>query len=406
MAVIYPVRNSHINKSSVSNKDISLTKKASNRVYLDNAATSYPKPESVYQRIDYILRHIGGNPGRSGHRMALDASRIIFETRESAAKLLNIKDASRIAFTKNATEAINVAFKGILKPGDHVVTTSIEHNAVVRPLKRLEKDGAKVTRVKADKNGWIEPKDIEKAITNKTKLVSVVHASNVFGAVLPVAEIGSVCRKKGIIFMIDAAQTAGAMPIDIEALNVDIFAATGHKSLFGPQGTGLLYVKEGIEPLPLVDGGTAEDDDMPLEIPDRLEAGTMNTPGIGGLGAGIEFLLKEGVEKIRKHEEGIIRQILDGLKEIKGIKIIGPLDEKKRTCLVSFNIEGNDPSDIGYRFDNEFNIMLRCGLHCALHAHKTAGTYPHGAVRVSPGYFNTSDDIEEFLKGVDKIVRS
>ncbi|MBI3399762.1 MAG: aminotransferase class V-fold PLP-dependent enzyme, partial [Deltaproteobacteria bacterium] len=217
--------------------------------------------------------------------------------------------------------------------------------------------------------------------------------------------IGSVCRKKGIIFMIDAAQTAGAMPIDIEALNVDIFAATGHKSLFGPQGTGLLYVKQGIEPLPLIDGGTAEGDDMLLEIPDRLESGTMNTPGIGGLGAGIEFLLKEDMEKIRQYEEGLIRQILDGLKGINGIKIIGPLDEKKRTCLVSFNIEDKDPSDIGYRLDNEFGIMVRCGLHCAPSAHKTAGTYPSGAVRVSPGYFNTAKDIEEFLRAVREVAK-
>lgn len=371
-------------------------------IYLDNAATSYPKPESVYQRIDHILRHVGGNPGRSGHRMSLDASRVIFETRESAGRLFNIKDGSRIVFTKNATEAINLAFKGILKPGDHVVTTSIEHNAVVRPLLRLEAEGVKVSRVQADKNGWIEPKDIEKAITNKTKLVSVVHASNVFGAILPVAEIGRICRKKNILFMIDAAQTAGAMPIDIDALNIDILAATGHKSLFGPQGTGLIYVKEGIEPMPLVDGGTAEDDDM-LEMPDRLEAGTMNTPGIGGLGAGIEFLLEEGIDKIRRHEQGLIRQILEGLKGIKGISIFGPMDEKKRTCLVSFNIEGKDPSDIGYRLDNEFGIMLRCGLHCAPHAHKSAGTYPSGAVRVSPGYFNTAKDIEEFLRAVKEI---
>lgn len=374
--------------------------------YLDNAATSHPKPESVYKRIDHILRYIGGNPGRSGHSMALDAGRVIFEARESAARLFNVKDASRIAFTKNATEAINVAFKGILKPGDHVVTTSIEHNAVMRPLQRLERDGGvKVTRVKADKEGWISPGDIEKAITNNTKLVSVVHASNVFGTVLPVPEIGNVCRKKGIIFMIDGAQTAGAMPIDIEALNIDIFVATGHKSLFGPQGTGFLYVREGIEPLPLVDGGTAEDYDM-LEIPDRLESGTMNTPGIGGLGAGIEFLLKEGVENIRRHEEGLIKQILDGLKWIKGISIIGHRDEKKRTCLVSFNIDGKNPSDIGYRFDNEFNIMVRCGLHCAPCAHKAADTYPNGTIRVSPGYFNTPNDIDEFLKAIREIAQS
>ena len=397
--MIYLARNSHIKKPSVSN-----TKKVSNGIYLDNAATSYPKPESVYKRIDHILRHIGGNPGRSGHRMAMDASRVIFEARESAARLFNIKDASRVAFTKNATEAINIAFKGILKPGDHVVTTTIEHNAVVKPLKRMQGQGVKVTRVAADKDGRVSPVEIENAITKHTKLVSVVHASNVFGAVLPVAEIGKICRKKNILFMIDAAQTAGAMPIDVEALNVDILAATGHKSLFGSQGTGLVYVKEGIEPLPLVDGGTAEDNDM-LEMPDRLESGTMNTPGIGGLGTGIEFLLKERVEKIRQYEEELIRQILEGLSDIKGIEIIGPSDEKNRTHLVSFNIEGKDPSDIGYRLDNEFGIMTRCGLHCAPYAHKTAGTYPHGAVRVSPGYFNTQKEIEEFLKAVREIAK-
>src|SRR3989338_7003942 len=191
-------------------------------IYLDNAATSYPKPESVYKRIDHILRSIGGNPGRSGHSMALDAGRVIFEARESAARLFNVKDASRIAFTKNATEAINVAFKGILKPGDHVVTTSIEHNAVMKPLKRLEGQGIKVARVTADKDGRVSPADIENAITKHTKLVSVVHASNVFGTVMPVAEIGKICRKKNILFMVDAAQTAGAMPIDVETFNVDI----------------------------------------------------------------------------------------------------------------------------------------------------------------------------------------
>ena len=397
--MIYPVRNSHIKKSSASN-----TEKASNGVYLDNAATSYPKPESVYKRIDHILRHIGGNPGRSGHRMAMDASRVIFEARESAARLFNIKDASRVAFTKNATEAINIAFKGILRPGDHVVTTSIEHNAVVKPLKRMEGQGVKVTRVTTDKDGRVSPVEIENAITKHTKLVSVVHASNVFGTVMPVAEIGKICRKKNILFMVDAAQTAGAMPIDVETFNVDILAATGHKSLFGPQGTGLVYVKQGVEPAPLIDGGTGEDDEL-IEIPDRLEAGTMNTPGIGGLGAGIEFLLKERVEKIRQYEEELIRQILEGLSDIKGIEIIGPSDEKNRTHLVSFNIEGKDPSDIGYRLDNEFGIMTRCGLHCAPYAHKTAGTYPHGAVRVSPGYFNTQKEIEEFLKAIREIAK-
>lgn len=371
-------------------------------IYLDNAATSHPKPESVYQRIDYILRKIGGNPGSSSHSMALNASRVIFEARESVAKLFNIKDSSRIVWTKNATEAINVALKGILKSGNHVVTTSIEHNAVAKPLKRLEQEGVRVTRVKPDKDGVVRADDIEKAITKETRLISVVHASNVFGAILPVAEIGKLCRKKGILFMIDAAQTAGTMPIDIDSLQVDVFCATGHKSLFGPQGTGFLYIKEGVEPRPLIDGGTGEDDEM-KEMPDRLETGTMNTPGIGGLGAGVDFLLKEGVEKIRRYEEGLISQIIDGLRNTKNIKIIGPLNAMDRTCLISFNIEGKDPSDVGHRLDNEFGIMVRCGLHCAPQAHKTAGTYPSGAIRVSPGYFNTPKEIEEFLRAVREI---
>lgn len=373
-------------------------------IYLDNAATSYPKPESVYQRIDHVLRHIGGNPGRSGHRMALDASRVVFEARESAARLFNIKNAERIVFTKNVTEAINTALKGILRPGDHVVTTSIEHNAVVKPLKRLEREGVGVTWVEADKNGWVRPEDIERAITKETKVVTVVHVSNVFGAILPAEEIGRICRKKDVLFMIDAAQTAGAMPIDVEALNIDILCATGHKSLFGPQGTGFFYVTEGIEPMPLIDGGTGEDDEA-MEMPDSLEAGTMNTPGIGGLSAGIEFLLKEGVEKIRQYEEGLIRQIIEDLSGIKEIKILGSLDEKKRICLVSFTIEGKEPSELGCRLDNEFGIMTRCGLHCAPHAHRTAGTYPSGAIRVSPGYFNTEKEIEGFLKAVREIAK-
>lgn len=372
-------------------------------IYLDNSATSFPKPESVYKRVDYILRHIGGNPGRSSHRMALDASRVIFETRESAARLFNIKDSSRIAFTKNATEAINIAFKGLLKAGDNVVTTNIEHNAVTKALGSLERQGISVRKVSASEDGFVKPHDIEKAIAKNTKIVSVVHASNVLGTILPVGEIGNICRKMGVIFMIDAAQTAGCVPIDVETMNIDILAATGHKGLLGPQGTGLLYLKEGIEPMPLVDGGLGEAEDT-SEIPDRLEAGTMNTPGIGGLGSGVEFILKEGIDRIKKHEEKLIRQLIDGLKGLKGISFIGTMDAVKRVSLVSFNIDGKEPSQVGYILDNEFGIMTRCGTHCAPEAHKTTGTYPQGSIRVSPGYFNTEKEVEEFLRAINKLM--
>jgi cysteine desulfurase family protein len=373
-------------------------------IYLDNAATTYPKPESVYKKVEEILRTIGGNPGRSSHRMALEASRVIFSSRESLAELLNIKDASRIAFTKNATEAVNIALKGLLRPGDHVVTTSFEHNSVARTLSRLGKDGVEVTKVKGKRVDLVEPSDIEKALTEKTKLVCIVHASNVFGTIQPLGEIGEVCRKKGVPLIVDGAQTVGAIPVDINAMNIDIIAGTGHKALLGPQGTGFLYMREGIEPPPLVDGGTGELEDV-LEIPDRLETGTINTPGIGGLGAGVEFILKEGFPKIRAYEEELLKQLIDGLGKIKGTRCLGTLDATERVGLVSFVIEGQNPEEAGVRLDREFSIMVRCGTHCAPDAHMAAGTHPQGAVRVSPGYFNKPGEIEEFLRAIEVIAK-
>lgn len=376
-------------------------------IYLDNAATTYPKPKRVYKRVEEIIKNIGGNPGRSSHTMALEASRVIFSTREALAKLLNIPDASRIAFTKNATEAVNIALKGLLRSGDHVVTTSFEHNSVARTFKRLEAEGIEVTKVSGGRGkspDRVEPGDIEKALTGKTKLVCIVHASNVFGTIEPVPEIGELCRGKGITFMVDGAQTAGAVPIDMDSMNIDLFAGTGHKALLGPQGTGFIYMKEGIEPPPLVDGGTGELTDV-LEIPDRLETGTINTPGIGGLGAGVEFILNEGLTKIKAYEEKLLGQLIQGLGKIKGVNILGTPDAKQRVGLVSFTIEGQNPDEIGMRLDREFSIMVRAGTHCAPDAHMTAGTHPEGAVRVSPGYFNEPEEIEEFIKAVEFIAK-
>lgn len=350
------------------------------------------------------MRKVGGNPGRSGHRLSVEAARVIFRARESVAKLLNVRDSSRVVFTKNATEAINVALKGLLGPGDHVVTTAFEHNSVVRTLRRLEAGGVKVTKVRGRRPDLIEPRDIEKALTGKTRLVAIVHASNVFGTIEPVSEIGALLRKKGIPFMVDGAQSVGSIPVDVEGMDIGILAATGHKSLFGPQGTGFLYIKEGLEPPALIDGGTGEGDDV-LEIPDRLETGTMNTPGVGGLAVGVEFILKEGVSKIREHEKALIKELMDGLGGIRGAVILGPPEPESRVSLVSFNMEGKSAVDVGVRLDREFSIMVRCGTHCAPDAHVSAGTYPHGAIRVSPGYFNTHEDISAFLKAVSKIAK-
>lgn len=373
-------------------------------IYLDNAATSFPKPEQVYKRIDEVLRKTGGNPGRSSHTMALEAARAVFNAREAVSILIGAVDSSRIAFTKNATEAINVALKGVLKPGDHVVTSSIEHNCVVKSLSRLQPLGVQVTRVQPDREGFLRPGDIEAAIRKNTRVVCVTHASNVFGAIQPVDEIGKVCRTRNVIFMVDGAQTVGAMPVDVRAMGINILAATGHKALFGPQGTGFLYIEEGIEAEPLLDGGTGEAG-SPLEMPERLEAGTVNTPGISGLGAGVNFLLDEKAVRVRQKEEGLIKAVLEGLSSIKGVNIIGPPDASKRASLVAFNMEGKKPAEVGLRLDEEYGIMIRCGTHCAPDAHRQAGCFPDGAARVSPGYFNTARDIEEFLKAVRTIAK-
>ena len=371
-------------------------------IYLDNAATTYPKPEGVYRAVDHVLRNVGGNPGRASHRMALEASRIVFEAREAVAEFIGAPDSSRVVFTKNGTEAINIALKGLLKALDHVVTTSFEHNAVANTMKSLEAEGVSVTRVKPGPGGLIEPADIAKAITDKTRMVAMVYASNLFGVLQPVEEVARICRDKKVLFMVDGAQVVGALPVDVQSLGIDLLAATGHKALFGPQGTGLLYIKEGIEPPSLISGGTGDEANI-LELPERLEAGTMNTPGIGGLMAGIRFIEEEVHATIRGKEVALLSEIITGLTSIGNVRIIGTHESASRVGLVSFNIEGRNSEDVGVILDNEFSIMVRCGLHCAPEAHREAGTFPQGAVRVSPGYFNTPAEIDEFLEAVRAI---
>jgi cysteine desulfurase family protein len=371
-------------------------------IYLDNAATTYPKPEQVYRRVDYVLRRIGGNPGRGSHRMALEASRVVFKAREAVAGLIGAGDSSRVVFTKNATEAINIALKGLVNPGEHVVTTSFEHNSVTNTMKSLEDDGLLVTRVRPGPTGVLSPEEIDSAITEKTRMVCIVHASNLFGAIQPVEEIGRICRARKVWFMVDSAQTAGVVPIDVDGEKIDILVATGHKALLGPQGTGFLYLREGIEPPALVSGGTGDTADA-LDLPERLEAGTMNTPGIGGLLAGIEFIRETGLGVIRDMEAGLLASVISGLACMERVGIIGPPEADSRVGLVSFNIEGLVSEDVGMTLDSEFGIMVRCGLHCTPDAHREAGTFPEGAVRVSPGYFNTEEDVEGFLKAVRTI---
>lgn len=376
-------------------------------IYLDNAATSHPKPARVYERVDQVLRNWSANPGRSGHAMAIEAARIIFETRESIARLFHIAHPERIVFTPNATGALNLAIFGILggtlHPGDHCVTTNMEHNSVIRPLHALEQRGVTVTKA------GIDPQAIANAITPRTRLVAVTHASNVAGEITPIAGIIAAAHARGVPVLVDAAQTAGSIPIDVGALGVDLLAAPGHKGLLGPQGTGFLYIAPHLDLEPILFGGTgsrSDLEDMPDFAPDRYEAGTLNTPGIAGLGAGVEFLMERGVGEVRAHEVALLAQLMDGLEAIEGVTIHGPCDPRRKTGVVLFTMEGVDPAEIGDRLDAEFGIAVRVGLHCAPGAHRALGTFPLGGVRVSPGYFNTAEDIERAVEAVSRIAQS
>lgn len=375
---------------------------------MDNASTSFPKPEAVYRAVDSALREAGGNPGRSGHRMSLEADRIVYEAREAVAELIGARESKNVIFTSSATESLNLALKGMLKPGDHVISSSIEHNSVTRPLHTLEKKGVEITRINCDPNGFLSCDEIKKAIRSNTALAVLTHSSNVIGALEPAADIGQLLDGAGIPYLLDASQTAGTVPINVNDFKVDLLAAPGHKGLLGPQGTGILYIASHLAPAPLKEGGTGSGSssrEQPAAVPDRYESGTLNTPGIAGLGAGVKFILEEGIEKIRTKEEALLGRLLEGLKGIKEIEIYGPADVEMRASLLSFNIRGMDPSVVSFTLDEDYGIMTRAGLHCAPDAHRQLGTYPEGAVRISPGYYNTFDEIDGVISAVSRIAR-
>lgn len=377
-------------------------------LYLDNAASSHPKPESVYRTIDDVLRNLGANPGRSGHAMALKAGRRIAETRQVLAKLFTIEDPNRIIFTANATEALNLGLKGLLNPGDHVITTSMEHNSVIRPLRLLETQGIEVDIVPGDNQGQIQTGAIEKGVRAKTRLIVMTLASNVTGGLLPVAEVAYLAQQKGLLFMVDGAQSAGQIPLSVTDTPIDLLAVPGHKGLMGPQGTGFLYIGPKISLRPLLEGGTGSQSELEVQpdlLPDRMESGTLNTPGLAGLGAGVQFLLDQGLDHIRKQETALSEILWDGLKKIPSVRLFGPEEAAHRTAVVSFTIEKLNPQAVASMLDTAYDIAVRAGLHCAPLAHKTLGTFPEGTVRVSPGFFNTEQEIELFLQAIRGIAK-
>ncbi|MDD2501702.1 MAG: aminotransferase class V-fold PLP-dependent enzyme [Geobacter sp.] len=366
-------------------------------IYLDNAATSFPKPEQVYQAVLQAMRQIGGSPGRGGYGRALDASRVMLDTRESAARLVNCADSSRIVFTGNATMALNLATTGTLQPGDHVVTSSMEHNSLLRPLFMLEKAGVELTVVPADQQGLVDPDQIRQALRKNTRMIAVAHVSNVTGGIQDIRQIAGIAKEAGVLMLLDAAQSVGAIPIDMQALGVDLLAAPGHKGLMGPQGTGFLAVASGVQLRPIIAGGTgssSDQDHQPDTFPEGFEAGTHNLSGIAGLGAGLAFLLETGVARVGQHEQQLAEHVRQRLQGLAGCRLFGPRVPEQRTGLVSLAIDGWDPAILAFYLDREYGIAVRAGLHCAPRAHRTIGSYPTGTLRISPGWFNTLADIE------------
>ena len=381
------------------------------QVYLDNAAATWPNPPEVVSAMAHFLNQVGANPGRSGHQASVEAARVVYRAREAVAGLLGLADPLRVVFTANATHALNLALYGMLGPADHCITTSMEHNSVMRPLRDLEANGMGLTVVPCSPEGVLDPADVERAIVPETAMIVMNHASNVVGTILPVAEVAAIARAHDIPVLVDAAQSAGAIPLDMQKLGVDLLAFTGHKALLGPTGTGGLLIGETIDPArlrPLMRGGTgseSETEAQPDFLPDRFESGTLNAVGLAGLAAALRWLEQQGVDTIRARERDLTARLIEGLRETPRVEVYGTLDADRQVGVVSFNLGDLDPADIDLRLNEDFGISARVGLQCAPAAHKTIGTFPRGTVRFSLGPFTTADDIDYAIGAVRAVAR-
>jgi len=380
-------------------------------IYLDNAATSWPKPPEVAEAMVNFLNDVGANPGRSGHRCSIEAARIVYDAREKVAELFGAPDPLRVVFGLNVTEGLNLALHGLLQPGDHVITGGMEHNSVMRPLRDLESQGVQVTRLPCSREGFLDPASVQAAIRTNTVLIALNHASNVCGTIQPVGAIGAVARQNNLLFLVDAAQSGGAVPLDMEAEQIDLLGFTGHKSLYGPMGTGGLILGPRVDPQQfktLKQGGTGSRSEQELQpdfLPDRYESGTANAVGLAGLGAAVGCLLQVGVSVIREHERSLCQDLTERLLEIPGLTLYGPENAGLRTATLSINLRGLEPSRVGLRLDEEFGVLCRVGLHCAPAAHRTLGTFPKGTVRLGLGMFNTAEDVKITVEAVRTIAR-
>ncbi len=380
-------------------------------IYLDNGSTSFPKPEEVYTFMNHFYRNFGVNPGRSGYDLCMETGELVEETRQMLTKFFNGRDPNRLCFSYNSTDALNLIINGMLQQGDHALTTTIEHNSVLRPLYHLSKfNGVEVDYIPFDDKGFVDPDDFPKMFKKNTKLVIVNHASNVIGTIQPIKEIGRYCQERGIPLAIDASQSAGKIPIDIEELNVDIVAFTGHKSLLGPTGIGGLYVKEGVEIRHTRAGGTGIRSAVRThlyEYPYKLEYGTLNTLGVAGLHAGLKWIQKRGLSNIYEHEMKLTTMLRDGLKDVEGVTLYCQDDLSNHISIFLFNVDGLEALNTGTMLDVDYNIACRTGLHCAPLAHEQLGTAKiHGAVRFGIGPFNTEEQIKTAVEAVKEVAQS
>lgn len=383
------------------------------RIYFDNASTTFPKPQAVPDAMYHFMTQIGSNISRGCYESAYKTEEIIYETRELLCRMFGGEDCRNVIFTRNVTESLNVILKGFLKPGDHVIVSSMEHNAVMRPLTQLSKGGVTFSRVECRADGTLDPEELPRYLTPATRAIVMTHASNVCGTLLPLREVGEFCRSHHLKFIVDSAQTAGVWPIDMNDMNIDALAFTGHKGLLGPQGVGGFLLKSSMVPLvePLICGGTgsiSHTESIPDFMPDRFEAGTLNIPGIIGLNAGLAWLRETGIDAVREHELALTGRFLDGLKSLdpglEKLRVAGRTDLSQRTGVVSIQPVSTDPSEIAFRLDDSYGIMTRVGLHCAPSAHQTLGTFPTGTIRFSFGWWNTAEEVDLALEALKQLI--
>lgn len=382
-----------------------------NNLYLDNGATSFPKAPGVVESMSNYLLNVGCNVNRGAYKSSFEAENVVFETRELICELFNFDKPENVIFTKNITESLNVLIKGLIKKGDHVIVSSMEHNAVMRPLNSIVSKGAEFSKITCNKNGELNPEDIIKKIKHNTKAVIMLHASNVCGTILDLEKVGAICKEHGLYFIVDTAQTAGFLDIDYKKMNADAIAFTGHKGLLGPQGIGGFIINDDMAKAldTFIEGGTgslSEKEIQPEYMPDKFEGGTLNIPGIYGLNASLKYILKEGIHSIQQKELYVVKHFLDKILNIPQIAVIGKKGIKGRTAVVSIDVPKEDNGEISYRLYEEFGVMTRCGLHCAPSAHETLGTFPKGTVRFSFSHFNTIDDVKYAVDAVYKVIKN